>query len=405
MPATVFTPMSSELVPRVASGCLRTDNEIVAYLMSSRPVTGPKNIWTFWDKGWDAMRPWVQRCVIAWARRLDREWEIRVLDAVPGSPHHVSRFIPADLLPNTFGQMQGRHAGQHMADLIRLPLLFLHGGVWLDAGLFLLRDPEEFCWLDIIDPTSPAEVYAVTPGIDGRPISNGFLASLPGNRFLQLWHAVFLELWQDRITSRGIGEHPLVSHLGDFVLPPVFKVFEKILTSAGLKDYLCQWEAAARVLSLIDAARAWDGPAYLARHVRLLGLDHFFLHNMLTDFAGDRQFALLRTPRASAGDPEHAAAKQFVDTLLVRAALVKLSQGFMPEPPQLATIWDREENRDADAMPGTWGEYLRWASVHLTSTRAVVPLNAEQMKVLAPKVVWVSGVFDPIGGEGKCITM
>ena len=28
----------------------RTDSEIVEYLLSNRPVTSAKNVWSFWDK-------------------------------------------------------------------------------------------------------------------------------------------------------------------------------------------------------------------------------------------------------------------------------------------------------------------------------------------------------------------
>ena len=65
-------------------------------------------------------------------RRLGRSWEVRVLDSVPDSVHNATHFVSNELLPDAFkeNRMTGKHVGQHSADLVRLPLLYEHGGVW-----------------------------------------------------------------------------------------------------------------------------------------------------------------------------------------------------------------------------------------------------------------------------------
>ena len=80
------------------------------------------------------MKPWRHRNMISWVRRHDRSWQVRLLDYIPGSPRHIKRFLGPDLLPEvlTMGKMDfnSRNAPEHISDMIRLPLLFEHGGVW-----------------------------------------------------------------------------------------------------------------------------------------------------------------------------------------------------------------------------------------------------------------------------------
>ena len=57
---------------------LRAESELVNTLLRHRPVTSQKNIWAFWHSGWDDMRPWTQRNVIAWMRRFEPSgWTVR----------------------------------------------------------------------------------------------------------------------------------------------------------------------------------------------------------------------------------------------------------------------------------------------------------------------------------------
>lgn len=78
------------------------------------------------------MKPWRQRNVINWVRRLDDSWQVRILDAVEGSSHHYATFIDERSVPEAVrnGTISGRFAGIHTSDHVRLPLLIEHGGVW-----------------------------------------------------------------------------------------------------------------------------------------------------------------------------------------------------------------------------------------------------------------------------------
>lgn len=141
-------------------------------------MTSEKNIWGFWHNGFAQMKPWTQRNVINWVRRLGPEWTVHIVDRVDGSETNVLNYVEHSYLPKTFleGTMDGHKA--HMGGLVRLPLLWKYGGMWMDVGLILLRHVDDICWKCIEDPESPYELSAVAlmhlPGTY-TPL-NGFLA-------------------------------------------------------------------------------------------------------------------------------------------------------------------------------------------------------------------------------------
>lgn len=343
------------------------------------------------------MRPWTQRNVVAWVRRLGPDWDVRVLDKVPGSPHNVTNFVDEKLLPPTFWHMEGRHAGQHSSDIARILLLYLHGGFWVDVGGVLTRHLDDL-WNRIIDQDDPTEVVGIVSGrgeqyVEDLPLTNVLLASRKGNQFMGLWYDVFAEVWKDRTTARDARLHPLYVHLVPFQLPRGFPVE---VSAADMSDYLTQWHAAGRLFALIDPSRGWNGPAFYRNHLMLLRADEVFIHNLLTMYQGERQFSLLANPRTESLDTNQTDSQAFVETVLAHSICVKLSQGLLPRPIQLATLWDRDENDGMDVKPGTWAEYFRWASVHLDQTRALAPLTTEEKETRRPKRVWTAGVLQPI---------
>ncbi|KZV95936.1 hypothetical protein EXIGLDRAFT_833982 [Exidia glandulosa HHB12029] len=72
----------------------------------------------------------------------------------------------------------------------------------------------------------------------------------------------------------------------------------------------------------------------------LLSIDEMVTHNILAEFQGERE-------------PSTVPAEAFVETVLEKSVVIKFSQGFMPKPIPLATIWDWAENHGADVRPET----------------------------------------------------
>lgn len=46
----------------------RSDEEIIAAILNSSPVTSELNVWAFRDNGFEKMPPWQKRNIIAWVR-------------------------------------------------------------------------------------------------------------------------------------------------------------------------------------------------------------------------------------------------------------------------------------------------------------------------------------------------
>lgn len=69
---------------------------------------------------------------------------------VEGSPNHYANYVPnaTEFFPESFlkSAMTGTHSAPHAADLIRLPLLNMYGGVWIDVGFMLFRGLDDLCW-------------------------------------------------------------------------------------------------------------------------------------------------------------------------------------------------------------------------------------------------------------------
>lgn len=65
-----LSPEDEKLLVSIPSSFLdvRTDNEISDLVRAHHPVTSERNIWAFWDKGFDDMYPWCRRNVLAWVR-------------------------------------------------------------------------------------------------------------------------------------------------------------------------------------------------------------------------------------------------------------------------------------------------------------------------------------------------
>lgn len=376
---------SPELVRIPASRLdTRSDAEITEFLLRHQPVTSEKNLWTYWHAGFLAMRPWVRRNVLGWVRRLGPGWTVRVLDDVPGSPANAARYLPAEDLPEAFrsGAMTGPYAGVHGSDMVRLPLIYRHGGVWLDAGTTLFRHLDAICWDAICDPGTPYEIAGFAPGTEpgNDVVMNGFVAARRGNGFVRRWHDVFAAIWSDHggTDCVGLRHHPLLRQVKKVQVPLEMQVKFGIDNDL-MNDYVAQVLSFKRVRMLRDPADGFDGAAYWERHAYVLPVQETFLAQIMTGFDGQRQFDLLALPRRDGArgegrTAEEEEAEKLVHALLSGAATLKLSHGLKNNRlVHLAKLWDLPEHADADVAPGTYAAYLRWGSVHLEQTRALEP--------------------------------
>ncbi|KAK2810449.1 hypothetical protein FQN50_002938 [Emmonsiellopsis sp. PD_5] len=362
----------------------RSDEEILADLQTFKPVnpSSERNIWAFWDRGIAACKPWCQRNIISWVRRHGRSWTVRVLDMVDGSPNHYSNYIPntSQFFPEAFlkGSMAGTHAAPHAADLVRLPLLYLHGGIWVDVGFMLFRSLDDLCWDRLEDPTNPLELagFRMTINDEISMFWNGLIAARKGCIAVKHWHDTFLKLWEGRDSTQGMYDHELLRHLPRYEVPsstgkaPAFQYGHYV-------DYLIQMFCLERIRHLNDPTLAWDGPTWFSRSVLLFEcVSEVYWAQHLTHWDGRKQFDMLSRKRDGTDHDEgYKEANEFVQAILDTSSTMKLSHGIVTEQREyLARIWDEVGNEEADIAPGTFAAYLRWASENFNQTRTLVPL-------------------------------
>ncbi|OAQ65497.1 glycosyltransferase [Pochonia chlamydosporia 170] len=393
-------PVGLKLIPSDKLD-VRSDEKIAAWLQQRHPVTSDKNVWAFWNKGYSQMPPWVQRNVINWVRRLGSDWTVHLLDLVPGSETNVYHYLDKQFFPNAFNDntMDGPHVGAHQGDIVRLPLLWKYGGVWMDVGTFLFRHVEDICWKLIEDPESPYEMSGFT--IELRPecdsMLNGFIAAKRNNPFIKRWLDIYLALWTGATNSHDFHKHPLLKHL-PLLCPAVDKMNCPNLNvmMENFSDYLSQTMCYERLRKLIDPADGFNGPEYFSKHMFLTpALQETFYFQQVTGWSGTRQFELLTTQRSGEGvvkDDKWQDAEDFVHKALANTSTMKLSHGPAGALESfLADLWDSKEHCDADNVEGTFAAYLRYGSVHFDQTRELVPIKYE----LTKEEVLHCGILDP----------
>ncbi|KAJ4387225.1 hypothetical protein N0V93_007814 [Gnomoniopsis smithogilvyi] len=360
----------------------RSDKEIIHMLQSSAmPPRDERNLWAYWHTGFHTMPPWTKRNLIQWARVMGSSWTIRVLDNVPKSSHNASHFVPPHLLPPAMRAraMTGPYSATHSADFIRLPLLFLYGGCWLDVGAILVRSLDEI-WCRLEDPTQPYEFAAFT--YETRPgetsIINTWMMARKNNELVRRWHAMFLHVWGEATHCKGLSKHPLLCHLKPYAAPTDTLIMndchEAVSKSRAIMDYGAQVHCLERLRDLVDADDEWDGRACIDTTTFLLpALKEMWYYQERTEFRGYRQFELLTTSY-DAPEPQRSEAEAFVNDMLANTMTMKFCHGLKDAmASSLADLWDDTTNSDADNAPGTFAEYLRWGTVHLRQTRDLVP--------------------------------
>lgn len=357
-----------------------------------------KNIWAFWHSGLGDMPGWTQRNVVNWARLCGPSWTIRVLDTVPGSPNNALKYVPADLLPETFvkGTMTGVYVGPHSADFLRGALLYLYGGVFMDVGNILVRNLDDICWNILSNPHSPRQVSV--PWMYGTTMVNSFVAARKNDPFIERWHDLFIHLWKGRDSYEGISSNPLISNVlknkdfsesvargfqWQFKIEPCV-VFEYI-TQVVSWDRLCMLEDAGDGFSCADYAR--DNILWFD------ALEEDWAAEPIVGFTGQALFDALAT-RLDA-DPNSERYKQahaVTWRILTKSSMQKVTRGKnLTKTPALGLLWDLPENKGKDFEKGTFAELLRYGSVHFEQTRPEIAV----VQIKKPKVTMRKGVFEP----------
>ncbi|EEH21780.1 hypothetical protein PABG_03996 [Paracoccidioides brasiliensis Pb03] len=373
----------------------RTDEEIISSLNVFAPVESEKNIWAYWHSGIKSMPGWCKRNVVNWSRLCGPSWTIRVLDNIPDSPNHALKYIPADMLPETFikGTMEGPYTGQHSADFLRGASLYLHGGVYMDVGNLLVRSLDQLCWSILADDSSPRNV--AVPCMYEVVMANHFVASRKGDPFIKRWHELFVHLWTNRTIHTGMSSHPLLAYARGMDYSGAFDNgynFEFEVDPVIVIDYITQVACWGRLCRLEDAGDGFSCADYAKDNILWFDcLNEDWPVETVVGFRGQSAFDALATRLdADPESEEYKTAYKVVWRVLTHSSMEKVTHSKqLSKTPALGYLWD--DNDGADCQPGTFAELLRYGSVHFEQTReSIVIVQTEK-----PEDTVKKGVLEP----------
>lgn len=358
---------------------LRSDADIMAEFGSFRPVTSEKNVWAFWDKGLHAMYPSYRCTVLNWVRKLGPSWTVRIVDLVDGSPNNIYNFVDKAWFPDCVinDTMDGSHKAQHTSDLMRLPLLFEHGGVWMDVGNMLHTHLDDLFWNALSSPSDSYEVglWIISGQIRTKwgSFGNYMVAARKGSLFIRNWHNGYKELWKGRTNEHGFYKHPLVQEIGIADGMADWHFEDKVLM---MSDYVAQMLIGDRTRNLLDVETGWNGREVFEKRAFMVeGIQNGFLGAIKTDYDGAKQVDYFTTRLDEPCLEKRAAAEKFVIDMLENTHMYKVYHNSAGGLPALGDMIKREGLKDADHRPGTYGELYRYGTVHWRSKRQVDQLS------------------------------
>lgn len=180
----------------------------------------PKLIWLYWEGD---VPLFVEKCIEN-IKLINANYEVHFL-----TPTTVDQFIQIDF------DSLNIHLPQHKADLIRFKLLYVYGGIWLDASIIVY---ENLDWIQELVSQNQTESFAYyrkknTTNIDSPVIENWLLATTPNNRFFKDW-------FDELVNAMQVGPKTYINEIKRAV-PNYERIFQKISNLEYLISYVvCQ---------------------------------------------------------------------------------------------------------------------------------------------------------------------
>lgn len=171
---------------------------LLGYL-KSRPVEGfsdtadmadipdiPKIIWAYWH---DPQIPPKLKRILDERREVLSTWEHRVLDQTT-----VYDYIPRDEFPQGYDEL----SHQHKADWIRLYVLKIYGGCWMDSSIIVNSGDElERLYKESVQTKSEFTGFYLSShtldSVNETYIENWFILAPPSSPLISMWYEEFTE--------------------------------------------------------------------------------------------------------------------------------------------------------------------------------------------------------------------
>ena len=139
-----------------------------------------KTIWLLWLQGWDNAPWFIHKIKDSWIKH-NPEWNVELV-----SESNLSNYINITFPSNA------SHA--EISDIIRLNLLYEHGGVWADATMLCMM-PLELWLYNVIEPCGFWMYHGNT---DCQGPASWFIISMKKSHIISKWKKECDNYWKDR---------------------------------------------------------------------------------------------------------------------------------------------------------------------------------------------------------------
>lgn len=212
-------------------------------------------------------------------------------------------------------------------------------------------------------------------------------------------HELFIHLWDGRDEHTGLSASPLIGFVANLSFEKVhergFK-WEYKVDELFVLGYVGQVIAWIRLAWLKEPNGGFDGVEYHAQKVLYFdSLPEDWAAEMILGFKGEDLLNALNMSRGADQETEgYKKAYEAVWTMLTKSSLQKITHGKgLTHDMHCGALLDLPENEGKDTEAGTFGELLRYGSVHFEQTRESI----EYVEALKPdpKQVIHKGLTEP----------
>lgn len=173
---------------------LSNSYDISTLYPKNNPCSDSKNIWVYWNSGMDSAPELVVKCNKQLKKTIPDGYKLHIITAQNLYEYvHFPDFILNKTKDGIIGQA-------HFSDLLRTALLYLYGGIWMDATCLLTQPiPQYVLHADLF--MFQANLLPLTETYPPIKCSNWFIAArTPKNHILYRMLQVLLGYWSKKKT-------------------------------------------------------------------------------------------------------------------------------------------------------------------------------------------------------------
>lgn len=146
-----------------------------------------KTIWLLWMQGWNDETPWVVRQVRQSWEAFNRDWNVVALDEVS-----LEKYVDVSEDSCLKKMIRNRVGMAPISDMIRLSLLYEHGGVWADATMMCMHPLDDWIYEALV----PCGLWMYHGRDRGDGPASGFIISTCHSYITAKWLEEGIAHWE-----------------------------------------------------------------------------------------------------------------------------------------------------------------------------------------------------------------